>query len=279
MRHGTAPWLCTMLLANALAHAACEQAQSLYEQALRPGVAPDTQVSLLERSLDACDSFVAYTALAQAYTQHHDLPRAIATLRKAYGFANTPDEKATLWRDVARLYRTQQDDDNALLGYKTSLRFVRQPAVEQEMLALERTMGGGLLTASRMVATLSKGLASRSVGIEPTIDVRVHFNFDAATLTPQGEQQAAEIGKALTAAELQGKKFHLIGHTDHHGTEAYNLQLSRARAATVQRYLLQHFALPAEVVAIDGRGKQELLYHDAAEDAQALNRRVEVRIE
>ncbi|MBM3227137.1 MAG: hypothetical protein FJZ47_25500, partial [Candidatus Tectomicrobia bacterium] len=155
----SAPFLCTVLLHSALVAAACEQAQALYEQALRPGVAAATQVSLLERSLQACDSFEAYVALAQAYAQQHDITPAMATLRKAYGFANTPDQQAALWRDMARLHQKQRDHDAALLADKTSLRFMRQRAVEQEMLALERAMGGGMLSASRITSTLSKGLA------------------------------------------------------------------------------------------------------------------------
>ena len=136
----------------------------------------------------------------------------------------------------------------ALLSYRTALRFVRSRDVEREMLALEHDIDRGLVPAARITSTLTKGLALRSVGVESAIDVRVHFAFDAAILTPQGERQATEVGKTLTSAELQGKRYRLIGHTDSRGTEAYNERLSHERATAVQRYLLAHFRLAPDAI-------------------------------
>ena len=166
------------------------------------------------------------------------------------------------------------------LSYKTSLRLAWNEDVERDMLALERPMQQALVPAQQIVDTLHKGLAMRTIGVVPAIDVRVHFNFDSATLTPQGERQATEIGRALTAPELQGQRFRLIGHTDSRGAAAYNERLSHERALAVRQYVLTQFPqLAPETVVAEGRGKRELLYHATTEEAHALDRRVEVRVE
>ena len=174
---------------------------------------------------------------------------------------------------------TAHDPLAALLSYKTSLRLAHQPAVEGEMLTLERTMQRDLVPAQHIVSTLQKGLETRSLGVLPAIDVRVHFAFDSAALTTQGERQAHEIGQALAAPGLQEQRFRLIGHTDSRGDDAYNERLSSARALAVQQYVLKRFGLLPERVVVEGRGKRELLYRAATEEAHALNRRVEIRVE
>jgi len=268
----------TFLLPLAIVHAACEQARELYERATAPGVERTEQIRLLERLVQECDSFAASFALGRAYAAQDDLPRSLAALRKAAAVATSDEEKAWAWHTMARLY-TAQDPLAAMLSYKTSLRLAYQPAVEGEMLTLERTMQRDLVPAQHIVSTLQKGLETRSLGVLPAIDVRVHFAFDSAALTTQGERQAHEIGQAMMAPGLQEQRFRLIGHTDSRGDDAYNERLSSARALAVQQYVLKRFGLLPERVVVEGRGKRELLYRATTEEAHALNRRVEIRVE
>jgi outer membrane protein OmpA-like peptidoglycan-associated protein len=267
-----------ILLSLALAHAACERARELYERATAPGVERPEQIRLLERLVQECDSFAASFALGRAYAAQDNLLRSLAALRKAAAVATNNEEKAWAWHTMARLH-TAHDPLAALLSYKTSLRLVHQPAVEGEMLTLERTMQHDLVSAQQIVSTLQKGLETRSLGVVPAIDVRVHFAFDSAALTTQGERQAYEIGQALATPGLQGQRFRLIGHTDSRGDDAYNKRLSSARALAVQQYVLKRVGLLPERVLVEGRGKRELLYRATTEEAHALNRQVEVRVE
>lgn len=79
----------------------------------------------------------------------------------------------------------------------------------------------------------------------PAVDVRAHCDFDTATLTARGVQQAAALAQALSALQVPGRRFRLIGHTDSRGDETHNDRLAQQRADTVRAA---------------GRGKRELLY-------------------
>jgi outer membrane protein OmpA-like peptidoglycan-associated protein len=81
----------------------------------------------------------------------------------------------------------------------------------------------------------------------------VLFAFNKATLTPQAKTELDAI-----AAKVQGMPravIELAGFTDPTGTDRYNLELSRRRAWTVQRYLVEH-NVPARSIHVVGFGKE-----------------------
>jgi outer membrane protein OmpA-like peptidoglycan-associated protein len=69
----------------------------------------------------------------------------------------------------------------------------------------------------------------------------------------------------------------LVGHTDSQGTDSYNQDLSRRRAASVASYLESHGVSSARVEAT-GRGETEPIATNDTEVGRAQNRRVEVAI-
>ena len=120
---------------------------------------------------------------------------------------------------------------------------------------------------------------SRSFSVEPGINLPVQFAYDCSDLTRKGMAQAAELGEALVDPGLQNKQISLIGHTDKRGSDEYNLQLSRERAATVKQFLVANFAIDPARIHTEGHGERELLYYGDNEKDHALNRRVEVKVE
>ena len=96
------------------------------------------------------------------------------------------------------------------------------------------------------------------------------FNFNKATLRPESNDklnQAAEIIKSSN-----GGKFLITGHTDKKGSEAYNLKLSRQRAASVVA------ALEARGVNINqlkskGVGERDAVVPESASDAERMKDR------
>jgi OOP family OmpA-OmpF porin len=117
-----------------------------------------------------------------------------------------------------------------------------------------------------------------SVQLAPSIDLRVQFDFGKATLTREGVEQAAQLCVALQNEELSGKRVVLTGHTDKTGSEEYNLDLSRRRAAAVAGYLVGECGIPRQLVTAIGKGKSELLAPGDSETDHRLNRRVQVSI-
>jgi outer membrane protein OmpA-like peptidoglycan-associated protein len=120
---------------------------------------------------------------------------------------------------------------------------------------------------------------TRAFGVEATIDLHINFAYDRADLTPQGLEQARELGRALSGSEYAGKHVTVIGHTDVRGDDAYNDALSMRRAGTVKDLLVNEFRLDAGVIRAEGRGKRELIMSGTTEQDHALNRRVQVKVE
>jgi outer membrane protein OmpA-like peptidoglycan-associated protein len=109
---------------------------------------------------------------------------------------------------------------------------------------------------------------------EPRLALNVLFEFDKDVLTSEARSVLDTLGKALTSDELAGNYFFLEGHTDSVGSYAYNMDLSRRRALSVQRYLTEKFGIPSSRLPYEGFGESRPLPNLDPEDGR--NRRVEV---
>jgi OOP family OmpA-OmpF porin len=101
----------------------------------------------------------------------------------------------------------------------------------------------------------------------------VFFDFDKAVLTPSGAkvvEQAAAAFKSSGAAQIMA-----TGYTDLAGPAAYNLKLSKRRADTVRRYLLQ-LGVPAAAIMERARGKADPRVPTPDGVPEPQNRRVEI---
>lgn len=90
----------------------------------------------------------------------------------------------------------------------------------------------------------------------------VLFAFDSARVTARGRG-------ALRRLEVRGRRVTVVGHTDAQGSAAYNLRLSRRRAAAVARVL-------GGDAAVRARGEAEPVASNARPAGRARNRRVEI---
>jgi OOP family OmpA-OmpF porin len=82
----------------------------------------------------------------------------------------------------------------------------------------------------------------------------VLFEFDKATLRPEGRQKLDELAERIKDAQVES--ILAVGHADRIGSEQYNEKLSDARAASVKEYLAQKGISP-ERVRSEGRGENE----------------------
>lgn len=113
-----------------------------------------------------------------------------------------------------------------------------------------------------------------AVGVK--VPVPVLFEFNSAQLTNVGKQAAAEFASFLKGRDP--KSITVTGHTDRVGSEAYNMDLSKRRAATVASFLKDNGV--AGTIATAGKGFAEpWKVSEGATYTQAqideLNRRVE----
>ncbi|OEJ69504.1 hypothetical protein BEN30_02835 [Magnetovibrio blakemorei] len=108
----------------------------------------------------------------------------------------------------------------------------------------------------------------------PSVNIKVYFEFDSATLKPETMDTLNTLGEALTYGELNNYRFQIAGHTDAVGLDDYNLKLSSQRAQAVSNYLVTTFAIdPARLEAV-GFGESQLLDWDHPDGE--VNRRVQV---
>lgn len=103
----------------------------------------------------------------------------------------------------------------------------------------------------------------------------INFEFNKATLTPEGRAILDGI-----AAGLRGQptmETEIEGHTDHIGSNAYNLKLSRARAHSVRDYLVSQ-GVQASRLSAQGFGESQPVASNQTDEGRAENRRVEFRV-
>ncbi len=104
----------------------------------------------------------------------------------------------------------------------------------------------------------------------------IHFEFDSAVIKAESYPVVRAVAAALsTHAHI--RRMEVGGHTDRRGAAAYNLRLSRARAAAVKAFLVGE-GIDADRLESEGYGETRAIDDRNAESAWAKNRRVEFLI-
>lgn len=129
----------------------------------------------------------------------------------------------------------------------------------------------GLLSAADVASRAKKRVVISADKI--VITEKIQFDFDAATIKHESHSLLDELA-ALIRAQSQLRKISIEGHTDSDGDAAYNIKLSRERAAAVRRYLMEHGVDPSRLTST-GYGTQHPLASNDTEEGKEANRRVE----
>ena len=102
----------------------------------------------------------------------------------------------------------------------------------------------------------------------------IQFDYDSAAIKPNSEPSLAEIAKMLKAKP--DLKVVIVGHTDSQGGLAYNMGLSKRRAAAVVDALVKRYGIAHGRLSSDGVGYLAPVGSNRTEEGRALNRRVEL---
>ena len=108
------------------------------------------------------------------------------------------------------------------------------------------------------------------VGQELVLE-NIYFEFDSHNLNQKSISELKAL--ALYLSENKGIKFRIEGHTDDVGTEAYNIELSTARAKTVYDFLLEKGIDPTRM-AYTGKGSEKPIATNQSELGRKKNRRI-----
>ena len=95
--------------------------------------------------------------------------------------------------------------------------------------------------------------AAKPAGDKITVAADALFDFDKATLRPEGKKKLDEVVAKSKAIKLE--VIIAVGHTDRLGSDAYDQKLSERRAASVKTYLVSK-GIDANRVYTEGKGEK-----------------------
>lgn len=125
-----------------------------------------------------------------------------------------------------------------------------------------------------MGALLPILFAVPAFGAAPGPSVVVHFDNGKAYLNGADKDTLHRLFKAYDVRR-SGRVF-VLGYTDSRGNRQYNYNLSRKRAQSVRREIIDSFGIDATIVMALGKGPENPIADNAKADGRARNRRAEV---
>ena len=102
----------------------------------------------------------------------------------------------------------------------------------------------------------------------------IYFDFDSAAIKPESEPALKVIAEMLK--QNNSLKVYVVGHTDITGTLEYNLKLSKNRAESVVKELVDTYGISSGRLKAMGVGPLCPVATNQSEEGRQLNRRVEV---
>lgn len=105
--------------------------------------------------------------------------------------------------------------------------------------------------------------------------LRIHFETDKADIRPESRPKVDKFADFLI--HNKGSLVRIEGHTDWRGSDNYNMILSKKRAASIQRALIEDGVSPSRLTAV-GKGEKEPVATNKTEAGMAQNRRIEVHL-
>ncbi len=136
---------------------------------------------------------------------------------------------------------------------------------------------GALVAAAAPAAAAPAPAAAAPVPTaeKVTFAADAFFDFDKATLKPDGKAKLDDLASKLGALNLE--VIIAVGHTDSVGSDAYNQKLSIRRAEAVKGYLVNK-GVDAKRVYTEGKGEKQPVATNKTAAGRAQNRRVEIEV-
>ncbi|MDR3195615.1 MAG: OmpA family protein [Endomicrobium sp.] len=106
----------------------------------------------------------------------------------------------------------------------------------------------------------------------------VLFEFDKADIKPEAEEEIKALAKKIGKRYKFEKIIRIEGHTDSHGSDAYNNRLSLARAHAVHEVFAKYGIDVAKMEKV-GHGESKPIDSNEHEEGRAKNRRVEIFVD
>jgi outer membrane protein OmpA-like peptidoglycan-associated protein len=122
------------------------------------------------------------------------------------------------------------------------------------------------------------GVSVTRVGDSIVLNMPSNITFDTDASEVKDEFYDTLNSVAIVFQEYDKTLIDVVGHTDSDGSDDYNYDLSRRRAASVARYLSAQ-QIDANRFSVEGRGEREPIASNASTSGKSRNRRVEITIQ
>ncbi len=156
------------------------------------------------------------------------------------------------------------DSQGRLLGVEVGRSYGRRVGVA----------GGNPTDCSATKGESTNGVGQALDACEAAVVYGVNFDVDSDRLRPDAEPALEQILAALAARP--DLVVTVEGHTDSDASDAYNLDLSQRRAATVVAWLVEREVEATRLTAL-GVGEAQPIADNQSSAGKAANRRVEIR--
>ena len=110
-----------------------------------------------------------------------------------------------------------------------------------------------------------------------SVGLNVEFDFNKAFIKEKYHNDIKKVADFMK--EHPDTKIVVKGHTDSIGKKSYNMRLSRARAKSVRRYLIDKFGIDGSRITTIGYGPNKPVASNDTEEGRQQNRRAEAFIE
>jgi outer membrane protein OmpA-like peptidoglycan-associated protein len=115
----------------------------------------------------------------------------------------------------------------------------------------------------------------KAIEAEGKVDLQmIFFSVNKADIRPESDVALAAIAEVMT--RHPDWRFRIEGHTDSQADDAYNLDLSRKRAAAVKVALTSRFGVAGDRLESEGFGETRPIADNDTLEGRARNRRVEL---
>ena len=134
-------------------------------------------------------------------------------------------------------------------------------------------IGSGALYVVRSTVEIETVTDVRVTGVE--VD-NIQFNFNSTAIQGKNAQELDELGMFM---QNNPNTFAAIaGFSDNAGNREYNMVLSKDRAESVAKYLVQNFNIDPFRLVLFWYGSQNPIADNATPQGRAVNRRVEIEV-
>ncbi len=131
------------------------------------------------------------------------------------------------------------------------------------------------LETGKVKITLTPETISRNIKTSGHVKIYgIYFDFGKAEIKPESRSTLDAIARYLR--DNPDVKLYVVGHTDSVGEFDYNMELSRRRAESVVRYLVEKYGIKANRLKPYGIGPLAPVASNDTEQGRARNRRVEL---